>query len=962
MHKLLTRALVAAFLLASGCSPAAAFAQKPAGRERLPFTAAFVSVTLHANGSVDAEVTAPGDGRAWTEAMGRFLGGPVEARVAEGENPDFRALVRRQFELVGGARRAGWVNYLEADPAPVVALLRGAGVRTLHLQITIGDKQAFAECTLPTPAREQVVDTEGEPEPNEAEPDEPERGVPAVDVARAMRSLVHRFGPPVVRHFQRGKSYHYQLPITDTAVPPFRVAYGYRPEDFLALAPLALLPLPVLWTLWRRRRVLSRPDAALAAAWWGYGRSLRRLEIGIGLFWAFAVMGTPAGALLDRLAHAAVGIPTAGRPLFVGWDWLSLAVYALPPATVGFLCVYLSYPVYTRARGLKWTRWEMAWHAVKHHVVPWLNLLLLAAMAAGLMNGAMRRAFGWGLAGLLVVALPRLGIWTGRRVLWSLDTGVVRDRVFELARRAGVQVNQVYLWPTKDDRAANAAAAVGDKVLLTDYLLQHLSKRQVDWVVAHELVHLRHRHPGAAARGLWVVGVGLYLGFFYLWFAAPTSPGLQRVLGGLVQCRFGVLLLLHLGLLVVYNFGRRRNEFLADREAVTVVGGDLEAAVTALAKLGRLNGHPLEWGRLDENLLTHPSDARRIQALVDESETDPERLPDMLAAADRDGDRYPVPDNPPGEHLLLTEFRTRRAAALRRLGLALLVLLPALLAAGIGAAGWRGPPAWGAAAGGILLALAALRTLKGYAAVRGEGRLRTRLAARCKEAGFDTEAWQGHFVALAPARAPRRFASGFDWDVGFLFLTSDRLCYVGCLTRFALPRDRVKAVRVGPGSPRWGRSSRVYVTWCDEQGTATTWNLRPAGAASVPGSQRQVPQLLRALQDWHQAPPAGTTPGALAALSAPALGPVTSETVATYVRTNPVRRALATRALGSGGLAFLFGCSFDLLPSPGWGWYAPALTCLMVLFERVPLWLYREPRVAVLPSVPTVEPAGRTGA
>ena len=164
---------------------------------------------------------------------------------------------------------------------------------------------------------------------------------------------------------------------------------------------------------------------------------------------------------------------------------------------VGFLCSYLAYPVYTRVRRLERTRSDMAWNALFAHVAPWFALLVLAAGLTALVNRDWHRAVGWGFVYFLVgVLLPRLRASTGRRILLPLDNGVLRDRVFELARLAGVKVNQVYLWQTKDDRSANAAAVVGNKVLLTDYLLQNLSKRQVDYVVAHELAHLRHRHPG----------------------------------------------------------------------------------------------------------------------------------------------------------------------------------------------------------------------------------------------------------------------------------------------------------------------------------------------------------------------------------------------------------------------------------------------------------------------------------
>ncbi len=953
---------LALILLALGGAPASAVV--PAVPGQTPLTDADISVAVHADGRVSAWIMAPRrkalhdaarDDREWAEAFGRFLGGAVEEKARPYADNSRIPFVYRQFDLVAGVRRDGWVNFLELDPAPVLTLLRRTGVRRLHLSVRVDDKQGFSECTLAAPQDPSAPPDDG-PEPPDDQPE-----VAAARHRSALWLGAYGFDSQPLWFFQQPTNYHYDLRVTEP-VRPFRVAYGYRPDDFVLLAPLALLPVPLLWTLWRRRRVLARPAGQSDGAWWGYSRSLRRTEVGLALFWAFVFVGTPAGALLDRLAHQAVGLPATGS-VFVGWDLLSLAVYALPPAAVGFLCAYLSFPVYTRVRGLEWTRSDMAGHALRRHVAPWFGLLLVAAAVAALANVDLRRAVGW-LAGFALVTflLPRLGRVTARRVLQPLETGVVRDRVFELAQKAGVKVNQVYLWPTRHDRTANAAAAVGNKVLLTDYLLEHMSRRQVDWVIAHELVHLRHNHAGKfiGAGGSWVIIVLLWM-VVAVTPAIDLSPGFQAVVNALVLCRYGFLLLLVLGVVWVGNFRKRRYEFVADGEAVGIVGGDVEAAVTALVKLSRLNAQPEEWGRLDGVLLTHPSEARRVDAILDDNDVDPERLPAMIAAVDRDADRYPLPANLLHEEaVLFKESRARRGSVLWWSVLTDCTLVPAVLAAGMDILSGRGVPWWAAAAGVVVLSAAFLWNVTAYTAVWDERRLRARLVARWKGEGIDVEAARGVFLALAPSRAQRLYESGFDWDTGFLFFTSERLFYLGCQTRFALPRDRVKAVWLGPGPPRWGKSAKVYFTWCDDAGTPTTWNLRPAGFASVPGMQRQVPHLLLALQEWHRGEsPAAPAPEPLVALPPPAVGPVTCLTVAKFLEQNPLQRQLTFYAAGAAGLAFLFGCSFDLPPTPGWGWYAPALTCLTALFQRTPLWLYREPRPPRSSKIPFLQPVDR---
>jgi Zn-dependent protease with chaperone function len=975
MRNPLAPILVAGVLFASSCLPVAAADPDPEDVGKPPFSDAHLRISLHADGRVEAQLMtfvktqrkqSVRDDTDWTAAMERFFGSPVtEENHSETPMDKKYTWLQRHFAVADGVRHDGWLNYLDVDPEPLLAVFRKTAARTLYLHIMIDDAQGFSECTLTAPPPREMAEPEG---------DDPEPGNRA-RLARARMQRARTSGSQTGWPFQRMQFYSYELPVAGEPVPPFRVAYGYRPVSPWTLAPLALLPLPVLLTLWRRRRALGQAEADSTQAWWGYTRFARRLEVGLALFWAFLFVGTPGGVFLDQLVHSALGLSTSGQTFFVGWDWLSLAVYAVPPAVIGFLCAYLAYPVYVRVRKLEWTRWDMVWHALFGHVLNWFSLLLLAAALAAALNADIHRAVGWGFVFFLVrVLLPQLRASARQRALQPLDNGVVRDRVFELARLAGVKMNQVYLWQTKHDRSANAAAAVGNKVLITDYLLQNMSKRQVDYIVAHELAHLRHRHPGAGRRGgglVWVVIVLIYMAFFVGQNAVEGVPEVQPVFETLFQCKYGFLLALLLGMTWSDNFRKRRNEFVADGDAVAIVGGDVEAAVQALVKLARLNAQPEQWDRLDAGLLTHPSQSRRIQAILDENDVDPARLPAILATVDRDEDRYPLPtDALQDERALLAEYKGRRSLAVSLFSLGLFMLLPALLARVLDSQEWEGAMRWAAFGGGIVLSLVVLTVATGYSVVWGERRFRTQFAALCKSAGFDVEARHGVFVALAPARVPRLYESTFDWDFGFLFPAGDRLCYVGCQARFAVPFNRIKTLRIGRGAPRWGKSTRVYLTWCDDRGTETTWNLRPAGAINLRQMQGRVPHLLRTLEEWRQgATSAGIPPEPVASLAAPAIGQVTTTTLASYLRMNPLRRSIGLFVLGSAGLAYLFGCSFGLFPlpgldeyapwdgfpSPGWGWYAPALTCLMVVFQRIPWWLHREPPLPKELSIPYAE-------
>jgi STE24 endopeptidase len=78
-----------------------------------------------------------------------------------------------------------------------------------------------------------------------------------------------------------------------------------------------------------------------------------------------------------------------------------------------------------------------------------------------------------------------------------LERGAVRADVLDLARRAGVEVGQVYeMDASRRTTAANAyVAGLGrtKRVVLYDNLVGKFTREEVRLVVAHELAHVHHR-------------------------------------------------------------------------------------------------------------------------------------------------------------------------------------------------------------------------------------------------------------------------------------------------------------------------------------------------------------------------------------------------------------------------------------------------------------------------------------
>src|SRR5205807_6961390 len=137
--------------------------------------------------------------------------------------------------------------------------------------------------------------------------------------------------------------------------------------------------------------------------------------------------------------------------------------------------------------------------------------------------------------------------------------------------------------------------------------------------------------------------------------------------------------------------------------------------------------------------------------------------------------------------------------------------------------------------------------------------------------GLTPEAWGGKLVGLSPGPLLRVYDRFFDWDFGFLVLAGDRLSYLGERTRFALTREQIKEVSLGPGPP--GGRRRLYVVWRDEaRGAGGTFQLSSGELRWVWWPARGGSDLAARLRQWQgqQAGP-GDVPGPLRQPTSPDL-------------------------------------------------------------------------------------------
>src|SRR5258708_21522942 len=92
----------------------------------------------------------------------------------------------------------------------------------------------------------------------------------------------------------------------------------------------------------------------------------------------------------------------------------------------------------------------------------------------------------------------------------SLTTGDLRDHAFGMAGRLGVTLQQVYVVPSGKGQMANAFARTGNTIAFTDFLLQRMSRAEVNYLLRHELTHLKHQQPAQIAACPAATAVGAF--------------------------------------------------------------------------------------------------------------------------------------------------------------------------------------------------------------------------------------------------------------------------------------------------------------------------------------------------------------------------------------------------------------------------------------------------------------------
>jgi heat shock protein HtpX len=250
-------------------------------------------------------------------------------------------------------------------------------------------------------------------------------------------------------------------------------------------------------------------------------------------------------------------------------------------------------------------------------------VLIAAAPMLVLAAGPARWLVAAGL-GVLLLGWSYFHGWIFLRLIGArpLKHPDLASRFAAVAGRAGVAAPPVYRFGFAGGRMANAFALPAGRepcVLFSDQVLGFLDPDELAAIFAHEVAHLEHwgrtrlgwsRLAMTAVVALAVVGVPL----LQLWLAHWTPT--------MIAWGWVLALLLALGVRAAHQ---QRYEAESDRRAAALCG-DSEALARGLTKLTALARLPRRWAADVGRNASHPSLARRIQAIRAAAGTAPGRL------------------------------------------------------------------------------------------------------------------------------------------------------------------------------------------------------------------------------------------------------------------------------------------------------------------------------------------------
>jgi Zn-dependent protease with chaperone function len=248
-----------------------------------------------------------------------------------------------------------------------------------------------------------------------------------------------------------------------------------------------------------------------------------------------------------------------------------------------------------------WTATDILRLACWSTVAPPITLLMVAAGFHAILEGLWAGSLWLVGAGIAAIVGP-LQLRSAQGIkLRRVKSGTLYNRAFRLARKVGIKLDRVYVVPPGRGHLTNAFG-LWRGIALTDNFGEYLSGPQLDFVIGHELAHVKGRHSRKEFSFILLVFVALVL--LSLWLSPRTAP---------FRSIF-ILFVLLAPLLMIYSLSRYF-EYSCDREGIHFTN-DPEAGLHALVNLYRMTGSPIRCSGFVELFMTHPSLTNRLEAIT----------------------------------------------------------------------------------------------------------------------------------------------------------------------------------------------------------------------------------------------------------------------------------------------------------------------------------------------------------
>ena len=372
-------------------------------------------------------------------------------------------------------------------------------------------------------------------------------------------------------------------------VATFIVALGRDPVLLLG----AILLLPIILTSCFRHLAFRAREELRKEAWAAYRKSARLIVLISVASWWLTWCWRGGSELISKVGEkfpSTFETPFSQSQLF----WLPITVSM-------WIFLFQCYTVDKTILRLKWTVTDTlrhAWWTVVKFVIP---LLMVAAGFDSILDGKLR-GFVWLIAAGVIAKIGTGFLRRAEGIKFNaLKSGETRNRALSISARMGVTLNRIYVVPAGKGHLTNAYG-MSNAIALTDNLGKYLTKPQIDYVIAHELAHVKLKHGRKELR-LWVAVYSTTAVFFL--FLRQHAFSLQPLF------RFVAML----GPLMILYYCSRRFEYVADNEAVAF-SNDRDTAIQALANLHRFRELPEAHDPITELFTTHPTFSKRVRAIA----------------------------------------------------------------------------------------------------------------------------------------------------------------------------------------------------------------------------------------------------------------------------------------------------------------------------------------------------------